>query len=174
MKEITIKVPMMDNSIHSLTIKDFVKITGRIFTLRDASAIKLKEELSKKKRLSFNLAKTLIYFCGPSPSPKGKIIGACGPTTTERFEEYFEILLKQGVKGFIGKGSISEQAINLLKKYNAVYFLATGGAGAYLSTFVKAKEVVGHKDLGPEAIFQLDVEDFPTIVGSAKGKTIFQ
>ncbi len=174
MKEIIVKIPLMDNVIHSLNIKDIVKLSGIVYTLRDASASKVKDEIMKKKKLSFDVNKNIIYFCGPSPTPKGKVIGACGPTTTARFEDYLEPLLKQGVKGFIGKGAISENMINLLKKYNAVYFVATGGAGAYLSTYIKSKEVISFKDLGPEAVLKLEVDNFPMIVASIKGKTIFQ
>ncbi|MDD5067448.1 MAG: fumarate hydratase C-terminal domain-containing protein [bacterium] len=173
MKEVAIKTPLTDNIIHNLNIKELAKITGVVYTLRDASAVKLKEELSRKKKAGFNLDKGVIYFCGPSPTQKGKIIGSCGPTTSKRFEDYMEILMKAGVKGFIGKGPVSDTVVNMLKKHNGVYFVATGGAGAYLSTFVRSKEIIAYKDLGPEAVHKLEVKDFPTIVASAKGKTLF-
>lgn len=173
MKEILIKTPLADNVIRGLTVREIAKISGTLYTIRDSSILKLKEELSRKKKAPFCLDRSLVYFCGPSPTQKGKVIGACGPTTTQRFEDYLEALLKAGVKGFMGKGPVSPSAVNLMKKHNAVYFVTTGGAGAYLATFVRSREVIAFKDLGPEAVHKLEVKDFPAIVASAKGKSIF-
>lgn len=174
MKEILIETPIKDNVVKDIQPGALVKITGYIYTIRDASLSKLKEDVTKKKKFPFPTAKSVIYFCGPSPTQKGKIIGACGPTTTARMEAYFEMLLKAGIKGFIGKGPISNEAINLLKRNNAIYFVATGGAGAFLSTFVKSKEVIAYKDLGAQAVHKIDVKNFPVITASIRGTTVFK
>ena len=84
-------------------------------------------------------------------------------------------LLKLGLKGMIGKGSRGPQVKAAIKKYKAVYFLAIGGAGALLSTKVKKAEVVAYKRFGPEAIYRLEVEDFPLIVGiDSQGRDIYK
>ena len=84
-------------------------------------------------------------------------------------------LLKVGLKGMIGKGQRCSQIRRAIKKYKAVYFLAIGGAGALLSTKVKKAGVFAYKGLGPEAIYKLQVEDFPLIVGiDCRGKDIFR
>ncbi|MBU1077867.1 MAG: FumA C-terminus/TtdB family hydratase beta subunit [Spirochaetes bacterium] len=174
MKGTTIETPFKDNILKSLSIGALVKIKGIIVTARDASLKRLKEDMKKKKKLSFINETNVLYFCGPAPTPKGKVIGSCGPTTSARMEEYFEILFRSGVKGLIGKGPLSKEATSLCKKFNVVYLIVTGGAGAYLSSFVKTKDVISYKDLGPEAILKLEVDELPCIVASMKGNTIFK
>ena len=174
MKEIVLQTPLKDNIIKSLSIGSIVKIKGLLVTARDASLKRLKNEVRKKKKLNLNNVTNIVYFCGPSPTPKGKIIGSCGPTTTMRMEEYFYMLIKMGFKGIIGKGPISRESLILLKKNNVPYFIATGGAAAYLSTFIKTKEVIAYRELGPEAILKLEIDGFPCIVASINGNTIFK
>ena len=85
-----------------------------------------------------------------------------------------EPLLACGIKGMIGKGRRSEEARRLIKKHKAVYFLATGGAGAFLSKRVLSIKPVCFKELGPEAIYKVRVKDFPLIVGiDSQGTDIF-
>ncbi|MFN3966762.1 MAG: fumarate hydratase C-terminal domain-containing protein, partial [Endomicrobiia bacterium] len=101
---------------------------------------------------------------GPTTSKPGQVIGSCGPTTSSRMEPYLPILLKYGLKGFIGKGKISEETKRALKRYKGIYFVTFGGAGAYLSERIKKCEPVAYKNLGTEAIFKLEIKDFPAIV----------
>lgn len=77
-----------------------------------------------------------------------------------------EPLLKAGLKATIGKGYRSWAVVELLKRYKAVYFIATGGAGALISKKIKNAKVVAYEDLGPEAVMELEVEDFPVIVAN--------
>jgi fumarate hydratase subunit beta len=79
-------------------------------------------------------------------------------------DAYTPALIACGLKGMIGKGVRSQAVKDAMKKYGAVYFGATGGAGALLAQRIKKAEVVAYEDLGPEAIFRLEVEDFPLIV----------
>ncbi len=174
MKGTIIETPIKDNITKTLSLGALVKINGFLTTARDASLKKLKDDIKKKKKFKLTAHTNVLYFCGPSPTQKGKIIGSCGPTTSIRMEEYFEMLFKAGIKILIGKGPLSKVALNLFKKNNASYFITTGGAGAYLSTFIKSKEIIAYKDLGPEAILKLEVNEFPCIVASLKGTTIFK
>ncbi|MDI6606658.1 MAG: FumA C-terminus/TtdB family hydratase beta subunit, partial [Candidatus Omnitrophota bacterium] len=117
------------------------------------------------RRLPFDLKGAVIYYCGPTPRPKGKIIGACGPTTSRRMDEFTPGLLRAGLTGMIGKGGRSQKVIEAIKKHQAVYFLAYAGCGALLSKYVKKARPYAFAELGPEAIYKLEVKDFPLIVG---------
>ena len=103
---------------------------------------------------------------GPSPAPPGQVIGAAGPTTSSRMDRYTPRLLAAGVKAMIGKGSRSPEVREAIKKYKAVYLVATGGAGALLAQSIKQAEVIAYEDLGTEAIMRLTVENFPAIVAN--------
>jgi fumarate hydratase subunit beta len=84
-------------------------------------------------------------------------------------------LLKAGLKGMIGKGPRSKEIRDLIKKHKAVYFAATGGAGALLARHIKSSKIVAYPDLGPEAIHEFEVLDFPVIVANdIKGRDIFE
>jgi len=116
----------------------------------------------------------IIYYCGPTKTPPGKIIGSCGPTTSARLDEFTPVLLKAGLKGMIGKGRRAKEVIAVIKKYKGVYFLTYAGCGALLSKYVKSVKPVAYKELGPEAIYKLEVKNFPLIVAiDEKGRSIY-
>lgn len=137
-----------------------LEISGELLTLRDGTLKKLFQEEKSPEILQ----KSIVYFCGPTPPPPGKIIGSCGPTTSGRMEPYFEKMMQCGVRALIGKGEISQKSKDILKKYNGYYFAATGGIGAYLSSKVKKAECIRFPELGPEAIYALQVEHFPLLL----------
>jgi len=157
-----------------LKIGDEVLITAVIYTARDQAHKRLAEAIRQGRKLPMDLKGATIYYCGPTKTPKGKVIGSCGPTTSARMDEFTPALLKAGLKGMIGKGNRSKEVIAAIKKYQAVYFLTYAGCGALLSRYVKSTKLVAYKDLGPEAIYKLEVKDFPLIVGiDSKGKNIY-
>jgi fumarate hydratase subunit beta len=79
-----------------------------------------------------------------------------------------------GMKGMIGKGNRAPEVVEAMKKYKAVYFGATGGAGALIAKSIKKAEIVAYEDLGPEAIMKLEVEDFPVVViNDTKGNDLY-
>ncbi len=150
-----------------------ILFTGIIYTARDQAHKKIVALIKKKQKLPFDLADQIIYYCGPTGTPKGKIIGSCGPTTSSRMDEFVEPLLKKGLLGMIGKGRRSKKVHELIKKYRAIYFIASSGCGALLAKKVISKELIAFKELGPEAIYKLKVVDFPLIVAiDSKGKSI--
>ena len=160
--------------IKRLKAGDQVLLSGMIYTARDQAHRKLSEAIKKNKKLPLDLKGQVIYYCGPTRTPKGKIIGSCGPTTSSRMDEFTPALLKKGVLAMIGKGRRSQRVIQAIKKYKAVYFLTYAGCGALLSKYIKSAEPVAYKDLGPEAIYKLEVRDFPLIVGvDTKGRSIY-
>ena len=156
--------PLNKEQIESLKAGDEVLLNGIIYTARDQAHKRLVEAIKQHKKLPFNLKDQIIYYCGPTPARKGKVIGSCGPTTSRRMDEFTPALLKQGLKGMIGKGERSKEVISAIKKYKAVYFLTYAGCGALLAKFVKKAKIVSYADLGPEAIRKLEVKDFPLIV----------
>jgi fumarate hydratase subunit beta len=163
MKEI--RIPLKKKQITKLKSGDRVLLSGVIYTARDQAHQRLFERINQKKRLPIDLSGQVIYYCGPTRTPKARVIGSCGPTTSSRLDKFSPALLKAGLSGMIGKGRRSKEVIRAIKKHRAVYFLTYAGCGALLSKYVKAKELVAYKDLGPEAIYKLRVRGFPVIVG---------
>jgi fumarate hydratase subunit beta len=161
---ICIQTPLTDEMVEKLKIGDKVLVSGFIYTGRDAAHKRLVELVNKGQPLPFDIKGQIIYYVGPTPPKPGKVIGSAGPTSSYRMDPYAPVLLAKGLKGMIGKGSRGKEVIDAMKKYKAVYFAATGGAGALLSKRIKNSEVVAYADLGPEAIRKIEIEDFPAIV----------
>lgn len=174
MNQFKISTPLTKEAIKDLKIGDEVYLTGTIFTARDVAHKRLVDLIKKGRHIPIKLKGAVIYYAGPTPPPPRKAIGSCGPTTSSRMDAFTPSLLQLGLKGMIGKGDRSGEVRKAIKKYKAVYFLATGGIGALLSTKVKAATPILYKDLGPEAIFKLEVKDFPLIVGiDSKGRDVY-
>jgi len=165
-KDIKLDAPLTVEKITSLKAGDIVLLSGKIIGARDMAHKRLIEALKKKEKLPVELKDQVIFYLGPSPTPPGKISGSIGPTTSARMDGLSEPLLAAGVKAMIGKGRRSKDLNNLLVKYKAVYFIAPGGVAAFLSTKVKSIKEVAYNDLGPEAIYMLEVIDFPLVVAN--------
>lgn len=156
--------PLSDADVESLKAGDRVRISGVLYTGRDAAHARFLPLIENDKPLPFDARGQIIYYTGPSPARPGMVIGSVGPTTGSRMDKYAPALLALGLKGMMGKGSRSLEVREALKKYKGIYFGAVGGAGAVLSQFVKKVEVIAYEDLGTEAIRRLEVEGFPAIV----------
>ncbi len=166
--------PLNEKTIKTLKAGMWIEITGKIFGARDAAHKKFIELIKNGDKLPIDLKGTIIYYVGPTPTATNKIIGSCGPTTSHRMDIYTPVLLKNGLKGMIGKGKRTENIIKEIKKFKAVYFITFGGCGAYLSKFIKKSEIIAFPELGPEAVYSLDVHKFPVIVGiDSYGKDIY-
>jgi fumarate hydratase subunit beta len=161
---IRLKPPLKDEDVEKLKIGDRVLIHGIIYTGRDAAHKRLIDLLKEGKPLPFDIKGQIIYYVGPTPAKPGKAFGSAGPTTSYRMDAYSPTLIERGLKGMIGKGMRSEAVKEAMKKFKAVYFAGTGGAGALLGKRVKKAEIIAYEDLGPEAIRRLEVEDLPVIV----------
>jgi fumarate hydratase class I len=161
-----LQVPFRDpNILETLSVGDKVLISGTLYTARDSAHRRLVELLEKGERLPIELKDQIIYYAGPCPPPPGAVIGSLGPTTSSRMDPYTPSLLEAGLRGMIGKGKRNQRVVESLKKYKAIYFIAVGGAGALLSKTVKKAQVVAYPELGPEAIYKLEVVRFPAVVG---------
>ncbi len=174
-KTIKLRTPLKVEDLAKLEIGDKVYLSGTIYTARDAAHKRLVDLLEQNKELPFDIAGAVIYYVGPAPAPPGKPIGSAGPTTSYRMDPYAPALMDVGLKGMIGKGPRSEEVINSMKKNQAVYLAAIGGAAVVVASAIKKAEVIAYEDLGTEAIRKLEVEDFPCIVANdVNGNDIYQ
>lgn len=159
-----IKAPMSEKEASVLRAGDYVYITGKIYTARDAAHKRMYESLEKGEALPIDMKNNIIYYMGPSPAREGRVIGSAGPTTSSRMDKYTPALLDLGLKGMIGKGKRQDAVKEAIIRNGAVYFAAVGGAGALLSKKIIKSTVIAYDDLGTEAIRELEVKDFPVIV----------
>lgn len=161
---IKITPPLTNEVVSKLRAGDRVLITGTIYTGRDMAHKYMVEGHQKGEKLPFDLAGQVLYYTGPTPAPPGRAIGAAGPTTSYRMDKYAPYLLHLGLKCMIGKGPRGPEVRDSIRKNNAVYLAAIGGAGALISRSIKKAEVIAYPELGTEAVMRLEVEDFPAIV----------
>jgi fumarate hydratase subunit beta len=159
-----VTTPLTDDKIKDLQVGDRVSITGVIYTARDAAHKRLVQMHKDGEKLPFDMKGQIIYYVGPCPAKPGHALGPCGPTTSFRMDAYTPAVLELGLKGMIGKGQRAKDVKDSMVKNKAVYFASIGGAAAVIARSVKTAEVVGFEDFGPEAIYKLEVEDFPCIV----------
>ena len=160
-----IELPLTAEKVANLRAGDTVKLSGIIYTARDAAHKRLIAALDAGEALPVELKDQTIYFAGPCPAPPGRPIGSAGPTTSGRMDAYSPRLIREcGLRGMIGKGERNAGVIEAMQQGGAIYFAATGGAGALIARSIIAAEVIAFPDLGPEAIRKLTVKDFPVIV----------
>ena len=166
---IKIKSPIDDDEIKKLKVGDQIEIDGTIYCGRDAVLPQLvrlieKDELEKIK---VNLKGAVIFHTAVSPA-------GIGPTTSNKveIEGSMPALSKAGVKLHLGKGSLSPETVEELKKYNSV-FAITPPVTALFSGKIIAHRVAAFKKEGMEALYQMEVKGFPAIIAIAHGKTIF-
>ena len=159
-----IQAPLSAETIKDLRAGDVVRISGYIYTARDAAHKRLYEALGRGEQLPLDLKDNVIYYVGPTPAKPGEIVGSAGPTTSGRMDKYTPTMLEQGLKGMIGKGLRSQGVIDACVKNGAVYFVAIGGAAAVIAQSIVEEKMIAYEDLGPEAIRRYKVKDFPAIV----------
>ena len=153
-----ITLPLTEEKVRDLQAGDYVYLTGVIYTARDAAHKRMTEAYQKGEGFPIDLTDQTVYYLGPTPAREGQVIGSAGPTTSSRMDKYTPLLLKNGLRGMIGKGKRSQEVIDTMAEEGAVYFAAVGGAGALLSKCIKKAEVVA-----TEAIRRLEVEHLPVI-----------
>jgi fumarate hydratase class I len=162
-KEVALRSPLSDADVRALKVGDVVMISGRMFTGRDAVHSYL-----MKHEPPVDLHGSVLYHCGPVVAKEGEgwRVTAAGPTTSIREEPYQgEIIKRYGVRVVIGKGGMGAKTLAALKEQGAVYLNAVGGAAQFYARSIKKVDGVSLLDFGtPEALWHLDVEDFPAIV----------
>ncbi len=159
-----ITAPLTPDVLAQLHAGDRVEITGTVYVARDAAHKRLVETLDRGEKLPVDFDGQIVYYMGPSPTKPGNVIGSAGPTTSGRMDRYAPRMMEIGLKGMIGKGLRAAPVKEAIKKYQAVYFAATGGAAALIAQRIKKAKIVAYEELGAEALQEIQVEDFPVIV----------
>lgn len=173
MKKYYLKLPLERDIVKELRVGDLVYLTGKFYTARDQAHKLLFDLIQEKKQLPFKLNNATIYYTGPSPTKPNDIVGSFGPTTASRMDDFAPMLYDLGLIATIGKGDRNSNVVAAVKRNKAVYFLAIGGTGAFLSEAVVAIKIIAYPELGTEAIRKVEVKDFPCYVAiDAIGQTI--
>ena len=145
------------DEIKKLSKGTHVLLSGEIYTARDMAHKRMFDSLNRGEELPFDLKNKIIFYAGPCPNAPGEVIGPVGPTTSARMDKYLDMCEKQEVLATIGKGARGVES-------GLVYFTTTGGVACLLQQCIKKSELVAYGDLGPEAIYRLEVEKFPVVV----------
>lgn len=170
-----ITTPLTDEVVRDLRIGDEVLISGVVYQARDAAHKRMVALIEQGEPLPFEILGAVIYYMGPSPAKPGNVIGSAGPTTSGRMDAYAPLLMEKGLKGMIGKGLRTDAVKQAMVDTTAVYFAATGGAGALLAQRITGNEVIAWPELGAEALARLEVVDFPAIVvGDCYGGDLYE
>jgi len=163
-EEIRIRLPLAREDRERLKAGDRLLLTGRLLTARDQAHRRLVEALERGEPLPVELRGEVVFYAGPSPAPAGKPAGSVGPTTSARMDPYAPRLAAEGVAAFIGKGPRSSDVCRAFREHGSLYLVGVGGAAALLGSRVRAMKTVAYEELGPEAVYELEVEDFPVLV----------
>ena len=163
-----LKLPVAEDAIRALKVGDFVELTGRMITGRDAAHKWLIED--HRQEVAPYMADTVIYHCGPvvAENEDGTYdFVAAGPTTSIREEPYqADVIGRYGLRGVIGKGGMGPKTLEGLAQHGAVYLHAVGGAAQVLARAIpRVEKVFMLSEFGvPEALWVIEVERFPVMV----------
>ena len=175
MERISIHTKDISEAAKILQAGDKILLSGTMYTARDAAHKRIFDLIDKEAELPFELKNATIYYAGPTPTPENLPVGACGPTTSSRMDVFTPRLLDMGLKCMIGKGGRSPEVVEAIKRNNAVYFCAIGGAGALAAKCVRSLNVIAFPELGCESIKELEIENFPLFVAiDCKGGSLFE
>jgi fumarate hydratase class I len=143
-----------------------LSLTGTIIVARDIAHAKLKERIDAGEGLPDYFKEYPVYYAGPAKTPKGMPSGSFGPTTAGRMDSYVDLLQSHGGSlVMIAKGNRSRQVTDACKKHGGFYLGSIGGPAAILAKDnIKKVEVVEYPELGMEAIWKIDVVDFPAFI----------
>jgi fumarate hydratase subunit beta len=150
--------------LDALRAGDSVELTGRVISLRDANAARLAAAVEEGRPFPISLEDEILYAVGPSPPKPGQIIGSAGPTTTSRMARFLPALFKAGARAIIGKGELHGEEVAPFLSHGAVYLAAVGGLGPLLANQISSARIAAYDDLGPEALYALEIVAFPAVV----------
>ena len=152
-------------------------LSGTLVVARDIAHAKFKELIDQGKGVPEYLKAHPVYYAGPAKTPKGKPSGSFGPTTAGRMDSYVDLLQSHGASMImIAKGNRSQQVTDACKKHGGFYLGSIGGPAAVLAEEnIKKVECIDFPELGMEAVWKIEVEDFPAfIVVDDKGNDFFR
>ena len=148
-----------------------VLLSGKMLTGRDAAHKRIRDE---GLPAGVDLKGRFIYYVGPVDPVGDEVVGPAGPTTATRMDGFTEMMLEDtGILGMIGKAERGPIAIDAIRKHEAVYLMAVGGAAFLVSRAIRSARVVAFEDLGMEAIHEFEVEDMPvTVAVDSRGESV--
>ena len=148
-----------------------VLLSGKMLTGRDAAHKRIRDEGLPD---GVGLKGRFIYYVGPVDPVRDEVVGPAGPTTATRMDGFTEMMLEDtGILGMIGKAERGPIAIDAIRKHEAVYLMAVGGAAFLVSRAIRSARVVAFEDLGMEAIHEFEVEDMPvTVAVDSRGESV--
>lgn len=161
---VRVVAPLTDDDALALRAGDRARISGVIWTARDAAHARLAALDASGEGWPFPAEGAILYYTGPTPTRPGQVVGSAGPTTASRMDKLTEMTLRRGVKVVMGKGERGAEVRDALQRHRAVALAAIGGLGAILARSITASEIVAFEELGTEAIRRLEVTDFPAVV----------
>lgn len=169
MKIRKITAPFTDEVLESLKVGDIVSVSGRIFAGRDAvlpEIVKMTEEGTLSEN-GIDLQGGVIFHTAVSPA-------GVGPTSSNKLEieGTMPALTKAGIRMHLGKGALKPETVKMFAEYNAV-FAVIAPVTALLNSKVKSQKCVAHPELGMEAFYELEVEEFPCVIAAAHGESMF-
>jgi fumarate hydratase subunit beta len=169
-----VSFPCSAREIGAWKAYDRLYIDGKLLVGRDQVHKRLVALLASQEALPVDLTHQGLYYMGPAATPASLAIGSCGPTTSARMDPFTVALMDAGLMVTIGKGPRSEAVTEAIRHLGGAYLVAFGGCGALYATKVISQRVVAFGDLGPEALYEIEVRDFPVIVGiDAHGNSVF-
>jgi fumarate hydratase class I len=157
-------------------VKTRVSLTGTIVVARDIAHAKLQERLERGEGLPQYLKDHPVYYAGPAKTPEGMPTGSFGPTTAGRMDSYVAAFQAAGGSlVMLAKGNRSKAVTNACKQFGGFYLGSVGGPAARLAQdCIKKVEVLEYPELGMEAVWRIEVEDFPAfIVVDDKGNDFY-
>jgi len=177
--KIDLNQPMADilKELTKYPVATRLSLNGTIIVGRDIAHAKLKERLDRGEDLPQYIKDHPIYYAGPAKTPAGMACGSMGPTTAGRMDPYVDLFQSHGGSMImLAKGNRSQQVTDACKKYGGFYLGSIGGPAAILAqNNIKSIECVEYPELGMEAIWKIEVEDFPAfILVDDKGNDFFK
>ena len=150
-----------------------VLLSGKMLTGRDAAHKRIRDQGLPE---GVDLKGRFIYYVGPVDPVREEVVGPAGPTTATRMDGFTEMMLETtGLLGMIGKAERGPVAIEAIRKHEAVYLMAVGGAAYLVSKAIRNSKIVAFEDLGMEAIHEFEVQDMPvTVAVDSRGESVHQ
>ena len=176
--KIDLNKPMKDvlAQLSKLNVKSRVSLTGSMIVARDLAHAKINQMLDEGKPMPDYMKNHAVYYAGPAKTPKGMASGSFGPTTAGRMDSYVDRFQKNGGSMImLAKGNRSQVVTNACKNNGGFYLGSIGGPAALLAQeCIKKVEVLDFEELGMEAVWKIDIVDFPAfVVVDDKGNNFF-
>jgi fumarate hydratase class I len=152
---------------------DRLLLNGKMLTGRDAAHKRIQDMLARGEQLPVEFRGRVIYYVGPVDPVGEEVVGPAGPTTATRMDKFTRMMLEQGLLAMVGKAERGPMAVDAIRDHKSAYLMAVGGAAYLVARAIKGSKVVGFEDLGMEAIYEFEVQDFPvTVAVDSEGNNV--